>query len=165
MKTNQDFTITLMVDGTPAQAFDAINNVRGWWSQEIEGRTDELGQFKYHYQDVHRCTIEITELMPDAKVAWHVVDNYFNFVDDKSEWQDTDILFEIATKGEQTEVRFTHFGLGPAYECYDVCSDAWSRYIHGSLRSLITSGSGHPNLNGQIDPAVGDARPPSRAST
>jgi hypothetical protein len=165
MKTNQDFTITLMVDGTPAQAFDAINNVRGWWSQEIEGRTDELGQFKYHYQDVHRCTIEITELVPDTKVAWHVVDNYFNFVDDKSEWQDTDILFEIATKGDQTEVRFTHFGLGPAYECYDVCSDAWSRYIHGSLRSLITSRSGHPNLNGQIDPVVGDARPPGRAST
>ena len=165
MTTNQDCTITLLVDSTPAQAFDAITNVRGWWSHEIEGKTDELGQFEYHYQDVHRCTIEITELVPDTKVAWHVVDNYFNFVDDKTEWQDTDILFEIASKGDKTEVRFTHVGLGPACECYDVCSDAWSRYINGSLRSLITSGTGYPNLNGQIDPAVGDARPPSLAST
>jgi hypothetical protein len=164
MKSNQNFTTTLLVDSTPAEAFAAINNVRGWWSHEIEGRTDQLGEFEYHFQDVHRCTIRITELVPDTKVAWHVVDNYFNFVDDVTEWQDTDILFEIARNGDKTEVRFTHVGLGPAYECYDVCSDAWSRYIHGSLRSLITSGTGHPNRKGEIDPAVGDARPPSLAS-
>jgi Activator of Hsp90 ATPase homolog 1-like protein len=163
MKTDQDFTITLLVENSPREAFDAIKYVRGWWSEEIEGRTDALGEFAYHFQDVHRCTIRITELVPDRKVAWHVVDNYFDFVDDKSEWKDTDILFEIARRGDKTEVRFTHVGLGPAYECYDVCSDAWSRYINGSLRDLITSGRGHPNHSGEIDTAVGDARRPSPA--
>jgi hypothetical protein len=83
-------------------------------------------------------------------VAWHVVDNYFNFVGDKSEWTDTDVVFEIAKKGDQTVVRFTHVGLVPAYECYDVCSDAWSTYINGSLRDLITKGKGRPNQNEQI---------------
>ena len=150
MKNNQDFSITLLVDNTPKEAFDAINNVRGWWSEEIEGRTDELGEFKYHYQDIHRCTIKITELVPGKKVVWHVVDNYFNFVKDKSEWKDTDIVFEIAKKGDKTEVRFTHVGLVPAYECYGVCSDAWGTYINGSLRNLITKGKGQPNQNEQI---------------
>lgn len=150
MSQNQDYSATLLVDNTPNEAFDAINNVRGWWSQEIEGRTDTLGDFKYHYQDTHRCTISITELVPGEKVRWHVADNYFNFVEDKSEWTDTDIVFEIAPKGDKTEVRFTHVGLVPAYECYRVCSDAWSTYIKGSLRDLITTGKGQPNQNEQI---------------
>ena len=145
MRSNQDFSIILLVDDHPQDVFDAINNVRGWWSEEIEGKTDEIGQFEYHYQDVHRCTIEITDLVPGKKVVWHVLDNDFNFVKDKSEWKDTDIVFEIAKKGDKTEVRFTHVGLVPAYECYGVCSDAWSRYINGSLRSLITTGKRQPN--------------------
>ena len=144
------FSITFLVDNTPEDAFAAINNVRGWWSEEIEGRTDRLGEFKYRYRDVHRCTIRITELIPGQKVVWHVVDNYFSFVSDKSEWKDTDIVFEIAKKGDKTEVRFTHVGLVPAYECYDVCSDGWSTYIKGSLRDLITKGKGRPNQNEQL---------------
>ena len=34
----------------------------------------------------------------------------------------------------------------PAYECYDVCSNAWGQYITGSLGKLITTGKGEPNL-------------------
>ncbi len=150
MKNNSHFGITLLVDNNPKEVFDAIINVRGWWSEEIEGRTDQLGQFKYHYRDIHRCTMEITELVPSKKIVWHAVDNDFSFVDDKSEWKDTDVIFEIARKGDKTEVRFTHVGLVPAYECYGVCSDAWGTYINGSLRNLITKGKGQPNQNEQI---------------
>jgi len=147
---NRNYTTTVTVEQAPEEVFDAINNVRGWWSEEIEGRTDELGEFKYHYQDIHRCTIQISELDPGKKVVWHVVDNYFNFVKDKSEWKDTYIIFDIAKKGDQTEISFTHVGLVPAYECYEVCSDAWGTYINGSLRNLITTGKGQPNQNEQI---------------
>ncbi len=150
MKNEQSLSIAFLVDNSPQEAFDAINNVRGWWSEEVEGRTDRLGEFKYRYQDVHRCTMRITGLDPGKKVAWHVVDNYFNFTRNKSEWKDTDIVFDIARKGEKTEVRFTHVGLVPTEECYGVCSDAWSTYIRGSLFNLITKGKGKPNQNEQI---------------
>jgi len=146
MKNSQNYSATMSVDQTPDEVFKAINNVRGWWSQAIEGDTDKLGaEFKYHYKDIHRCAFKITEFTPGKKVVWHVLDNDFNFVKDKSEWMGTDVVFEIARKGDKTEIRFTHVGLVPAYECYDVCSDAWGSYITGSLRNLIIKGKGQPN--------------------
>lgn len=148
---NQSYTATFTVDQTPAEAFTAINNVRGWWSQAIEGDTDKLGAvFYYHYQDIHRCTFKITEFVPGQKVVWHVLQNYFNFVQDKTEWTGTDVVFELTQKDDQTEVRFTHVGLMPAYECYPVCSDGWGTYINGSLRSLMTAGQGQPNVGEAI---------------
>lgn len=146
--THPDFTTTLLVDQTPKQVFDAINNVRGWWSEEIEGTTNELNtEFKYHYKDVHRSQMKIVEFFPDKKVAWLVMDNEFKFTRDKSEWKGTRIIFEIAQKGKQTEIHFTHQGLVPQYECYEICQGAWTNYIQNSLRSLITTGKGIPNAS------------------
>ncbi len=143
---DQNFTATFTVDQSPKQVFDAINNVRGWWSENIEGSTTNFGdQWTYRYKDAHRCTMKITELAPNKKVVWHVLDNYFNFTQDKTEWKGTDVVFEIAKKGDKTEVRFMHVGLVSAYECYDVCSNAWGSYVNGSLRNLIATGKGKPN--------------------
>ena len=148
--TTKDFTTTILVDNTPEEVFDAINNVRGWWSEEIDGSTDKLNsEFDYHYEDVHRCKIRIVELVPNTKVVWSVLDNYFKFTKDKSEWKGTKIIFDIAEKDNKTEMRFTHHGLVPAYECYEICRDAWTGYIQKSLRNLITAGKGQPNATGK----------------
>ncbi len=144
--SDKDFTATISVEQTPEEAFNAINNVRGWWSENIEGSTDKLGgEFTYRYQDAHFCKIRVAELIPGKKVVWHVLDNRFNFTKDKYEWKGTDIVFEVSEKGNKTEIRFTHRGLVPEYECFDVCSNAWGSYIKGSLRSLIATGKGNPN--------------------
>lgn len=143
---NQDFTTTILVDQTPKEAFDAINNVRGWWSENIDGSTNKLNsEFLYHYQDVHRCKIRIIELNTQ-KIVWLVLDNYFKFTKDESEWKNTKLIFEIAEKQGKTEIRFTHLGLVPEYECYHVCYEAWSNFINNSLYSLITTGKGKPNV-------------------
>ena len=141
-----DFSTTFVVDETPQAAFAAITDVRGWWSGEIDGRTDRLGeQFTYRYQDLHFSKQTITELIPGEKVVWHVVDAYLGFTSDPNEWIGTDIAFEVARTGDHTEVTFTHRGLVPAFECFGECSNAWGFYINDSLRSLITTGQGAPN--------------------
>lgn len=145
-----DFTTTVLVDHTPSAAFNAINNVRGWWSEEIEGDTDKLNaEFNYHYEDVHRCKMKIIELIPNEKVVWLVLDNYFKFTKDKTEWKGTKIIFDILKKDNKTQIRFTHQGLVPEYECYEVCRGAWSNYINNSLYSLITTDKGQPNSTGK----------------
>jgi hypothetical protein len=142
----QNFTTTLTVDQTPEDAFAAISNPRGWWSEEIAGNTDKLNdEFTYQYNDVHHCKIRVTEAIPGKKLVWLVLDNYFSFTEDKSEWKGTEIAFDISKKDDKREVRFTHRGLVREYECFDLCSNAWGSYINGSLRTLIATGKGHPN--------------------
>jgi hypothetical protein len=143
---NASFTAVFSVDQTPQEVFHAINNVRGWWSEDIDGPTDRAGsEFTYRYQDAHRCRIKVTELIAGEKVTWHVLDNYFDFTQDKTEWKDTEIHFEITTQDGRTGIRFTHAGLVPTCECFDICSNSWSFYLYTSLRALIRTGKGLPN--------------------
>ena len=143
---NVNFSTGILVSQTPKEAFDAITNVRGWWSEEVEGGTQSLhDEFTYHYRDVHRCRIRLTEVVPEKKIVWLVLDNYFNFTTDKDEWKGNTIVFEIGQKDGKTLVSFTQRGLVPEYECYDICNNAWTNYIGNSLFSLITTGKGQPN--------------------
>jgi hypothetical protein len=144
--SSQNFVTSFIVDQLPHEAFAAIVNVRGWWSGEIEGSTDQLGEeFTYRYEDIHYSKQEITELAPGKKVTWRVVDAFLNFTEDPDEWIGTDVTFEVARKGGQTEVSFGHLGLVPERECFESCSSAWSFYINRSLRNLIAIGVGAPN--------------------
>jgi hypothetical protein len=138
MTANQSYTTAFTVDQSPTEVFDAIINVRAWWIGDIEGDSSKPGaQFTYRYEPLHRSTQLVTEFVPGMRLVWRVTDAELSFVKDKTEWTGTSIVFDIARKGSQTEVRFTHMGLEPEVECYNDCSNAWGSYINGSLKNLI----------------------------
>ncbi len=142
----KDFTSIILVNKSPGEAFNAIKNFRAWWSEDIEGNTDKLNDtFFYHYKDIHLCKIKLIEIIPDKKLVYQVLANEFNFTKDKTEWVNTKLVFDISTEGQQTKVKFTHQGLVPEYECYNVCHDAWTGFIQMSLKNLINTGKGEPN--------------------
>ena len=88
-----------------------------------------------------------TELLPGKRVVWQVLDNWMSFIDDQSEWKGTQIRFVLHAHDGGTELTFTHVGLTPRDQCFDVCRDAWGVYVTDSLRSLITTGVGKPSTN------------------
>ncbi|HTI92649.1 MAG TPA: SRPBCC domain-containing protein [Puia sp.] len=141
-----DFNTTFSVGQTPAEVFNAVTNVRGWWSENIEGGTAHLNdEFTYQFRDQHKCKMRLVEVVPGKKVIWLVLENYFSFTQDQKEWVGTTIEFEIVEKENKTDLCFTHHGLVPEHECYDICFKAWTGYIKNSLRNLITTGKGQPN--------------------
>jgi len=96
----KDHSITILVDKSPKEVFDGVNNVRGWWSGEITGNTDKVGEvWIYRYEDLHRSTQKVSEMIPDKRVVWHVTDSQLSSVKDKTEWNGTEIVFDISKKG------------------------------------------------------------------
>lgn len=137
------FATSFLVDQSPDQVFAAVNNPRAWWPGKFEGATDKPGaEFVYEYPPYHRSTQKVMEFVPAKKVVWRVLDAHLSFVNDKAEWKDTDIVFEIGQRGGKTELRFTHLGLHAGRECYYKCASSWGSIVNDSLHSLITTGKG-----------------------
>ena len=147
-----DFTTSIEVDNSPKEVYEAINNVRDWWSEQIEGPTNQLNkEWFYHYKDIHLCKMKVIALEPGKSVVWEVMENSFNFIKDPAEWVGNRLIFEIQKQGNRTKLTFTQEGLTPFYECYDICQEAWTNYIQNSLYKLITTGKGEPNPKEEED--------------
>src|SRR5215213_3755901 len=142
---NQNFSVTLLVDQTPEEVFNAVTNVRKWWSgyyaEEIVGSTEKLNdEFSFRAGGgAHYSKQKLVEIIPDKKIVWLVTDSELSFLENKSEWIGTKIVFEISKKEDQTQLTFTHEGLVPEIEYYDSCSPAWSQYLQSKLVPLIKS--------------------------
>jgi hypothetical protein len=146
---NQNFNAVFLFDQSAKEVFDAVTNVRGWWSEMVEGGTHNLNdEFIYRYADLHYSKQKLTEVTSDKKVVWLVTDSNLTFVDNKNEWTGTQVVFEITEKAGQTQLSFTHVGLSPQVECYKACSGGWTFYLQ-SLCALITTGKGSPDLKGE----------------
>jgi hypothetical protein len=140
----QDYTASILVKANANKAFQSINKVTAWWTENIEGSSEKLNDvFIIHFGEAF-VTMKIVESIPDKKVVWNVTDCYLHWLADKIEWKDTQIVFEISAEGDSTGIQFTHLGLVPLVECYDSCVKGWDQYFKDSLAKLINEGKGLP---------------------
>ena len=144
--SNQDFSLTFLVEQTPHEVFNAVTNVRGWWSEALEGDSEKLDdEFSYRHGDFHYSKHTLIEVVPDKKVVWLTIDSKLTFVEEQNEWNGTKMLFEITQEGDKTKLVITHLGLVSEFECFDSCSKGWTYYLQSSLLPLITTGKGKPD--------------------
>ena len=149
---NKDFTATMLVDKTPEEVFNAINNVSGWWSQDFHGHSQKLNdEFTVQFADMHFTRHLVTELVPGKKIVWLVTESNLSFIKDVEEWKGTENIFEIAKEGDKTRINFTHKGLVPEVECYNDCNKGWNYFLNESLVPYINTGKGHPDLPASMD--------------
>ena len=142
---NKNFTVTLVVDQSPEEVFDAIRDVRSWWfgyySEDIKGDTEKLNdEFSFRAGGgAHYSKQKLIEVIPNKKVVWLITESELSFLEKKDEWTGPKIIFDISIKDNNTQLTFIHEGLTPDIECYNACAPAWSQYIQNKLLPLITS--------------------------
>jgi uncharacterized protein YndB with AHSA1/START domain len=130
-----DFTFTVTTEKTPQEVFQAIKQVRSWWSglyeEEFIGDSEKLGdEFSFRAGGgAHYSKQKLVEIVPNEKIVWLITESDFTFIEKSDEWTGTKLIFEISEKDGKTKVVFTHAGLTPEVECYDSCAPAWSQYL------------------------------------
>ena len=145
MQSN-NFNITFLVNHSPTEVFKAVQNVRGWWSEDLEGSSVKLNdEFVYRHGSFHYSKHRLTEVIPNQKVVWLTIDSKLTFVEKQDEWNGTEMIFEISEEGDKTKLEITHLGLVPDFQCYEGCSKGWTHYLKNSLLPLITTGKGIPD--------------------
>jgi len=142
---NENYQISINTNADAKKAFENICHVAGWWTGNIEGNSKKLNDvFTVHFGETF-VTFKITELVLGKKIVWAVTDCYLPFVNDKKEWNNTSIDWEITEDNDATKITMTHVGLMPAVECYENCEKGWNFCTGESLKKLMNKGKGMPD--------------------
>lgn len=137
---DKNYSTSILVNTTPQEVCDAINNVPAWWSANFEGNNQKQNDVFTVRFDETFITMKITEFLPGSKLVWHVIDCYKHWLKDKKEWNGTTITWSLSPAGAGTKIEFMHIGLIPGIECYNGCEKAWNYYIHECLLPLLLKG-------------------------
>ncbi|GHN02251.1 hypothetical protein WSM22_37400 [Cytophagales bacterium WSM2-2] len=141
---NQNFYRTITVNVPAGEAMKKISQVNHWWAKNFKGKAEKMNdKFTVRFGETF-VDFQVTELVPDKKVTWKVTDCYLHWIDNKKEWVDTEVVFEISSKNNSTKIDFTHIGMVPGIECYSDCEQGWNGHVTESLFKLITEGKGMP---------------------
>jgi hypothetical protein len=142
--TNKNYTAIISVNAAPKVAFEKIAKVDGWWAKFFSGKAlNENDTFNVKFGDTF-VDFKITEAVPGKKIVWHVTDCYLSWINNKKEWRDTQVVWELTSENGGTQIKMTHEGLVPEVECYNDCETGWNGHVKGSLLAFINENKGQP---------------------
>jgi hypothetical protein len=140
----EDYHATLKTGLSLGQIEKAISNVAAWWTENVKGSAGKLNdEFTVYFGETF-VKFRITEYVSEEIIVWTVTDCHLHWLNDKTEWTNTHIVWELSKKDGQTQVDMTHLGLRPQVECYDTCVKGWDQYVKMSLFELLNTGKGKP---------------------
>ena len=144
MNRQQDLSLSLTVNASAKEAMKRISQVNLWWAKNFKGQAGKLNdEFSVHFGDTY-VDFRISEAIPERKVVWRVTDCNLHWIDDKKEWNGTEVVWSLAEKDGKTRIDFVHKGLTPESECFESCEPGWKHHIKDSLVKLIEKGKGFP---------------------
>jgi Activator of Hsp90 ATPase homolog 1-like protein len=141
----QSYQKTISADVSAEEAFQKISKVNKWWSASFKGSAEKLNDvFSVNFGETY-VNFKLIEVVPNKKVVWLVTDCNLHWINNKTEWKGTKVVFELSPQSKKTKVTMTHAGLVPEVECYKDCKVGWDFYIEKSLFKLLTEERGLPD--------------------
>jgi uncharacterized protein YndB with AHSA1/START domain len=122
------------IDAKPDKVFDALTTIeglRGWWSSTASGSAAKGDIIKYGF-----CDMQVIAAEPSKLVHWRCIGG-------PDEWLNTEVIFRLDWKEDQTFVVFKHANWKEPVEFMHHCSTKWATFLL-SLRDLLEKSNGHP---------------------
>ena len=140
----ESFTASIEVAKFQSEVFRIITaDVSKWWGgKDLSGCSTKLNdEFVVHHTGAHYSKQKLVEVIADKKVVWFVTESVLHWLqNDRQEWTNTKMIFEMSTIKDKTILSFTHQGLVPVKECYEKCAQGWTMVIKDWLFHYITEG-------------------------
>jgi len=148
---NTNYTREIIVSSTPYSAYKALTTgFDKWWttgcgpvSKTGDEITFKFGSSYWVMQANNLVPGELVEL--ECTEAHHLHDGLPSSI--LNEWKGSILKWEIQKQGNKTKIVFSHDGLLPSLECYEVCAQGWDYYFVNSLKQYLDTGEGSPFEN------------------
>lgn len=92
--------------------------------------------------------MEIVQLDSSGEIHWECVAQHHEApgqLTKTDEWKGTLVIFLLKELSAISALlKFTHIGLTPNLECYDICDQGWTHFITVSLKKYLEHGEGEP---------------------
>lgn len=100
---NKDFQQIIIVNASADEAYNKIAKVGDWWAKSFTGKALKVDDnFRIEFGDTW-VNFKITEAIPDSKIVWYVTGSYLPWLKDKTEWTDTEVVFEVLPEKNVTK--------------------------------------------------------------
>ncbi len=142
------YSQSVKITGTKEEVFDALTlNIDKWWGV-VDQPASELGTiFKVSFGEAF-WVFKVIDFKKNNLASWECVESnqvHAGLKGIKEEWLGTKLFWNLQSEGDKSvKVNFTHEGLVPNFNCYDVCSKAWDYFITDSLKAFVENGIGKP---------------------
>jgi hypothetical protein len=140
----KDFQKSFTVNANATETMHKIAQVNLWWAKNFKGKSTKFNdKFSVYFSDTW-VNFKIAESVPGKKIVWLVTDCNLHWIENKKEWDGTEVVFELTEKEGRTKIDFSHRGLTPDCECYENCKPGWTHHLKNGLQKLINEGKGEP---------------------
>lgn len=144
---NKNYHRSITVNATPEEAMKKISQVNHWWIKGFSGSAEKQNdhftvQFGQVSGEASYVDFVATEMEENRKAVWKVTDCNLPWFKDKKEWNNTEVVFELSPENGKTRIDFTHVGLVPEVECYQICEKGWDGHVTQGLVKFIDEGVG-----------------------
>jgi len=120
-----DIQHLVFIKSTPEKIYEAITTQKGiasWWSVRNNAKPEVGSTYRISFGGDYFKDIKITELVPNIKVVWRILDAH-------PEWVNTTVTFDIRMGANSAELRFNHAGWKAYTDMFAQCNHHWGVYL------------------------------------
>ncbi len=137
------YTTSIEINRPASAVFRAISKqLEDWWGNQDHQITEAGIVFKVSWAEPW-YQFKVIKYQENKEMIWECVDA--NQIIEglegvQKEWVGTKIHWRLKEiSSEHTQLHFEHEGLIPEFICFDVCSRAWSDFLHQHLIAYLES--------------------------